>query len=217
MEFVRVMNVGKAQLENRNSAKAIEAYTTAVRIEPKSTPALRNLARAQMLGNKNEEALKQLSRVRGLEKESAATSYLTGLAYEHLAQFENAIPFLEEAVRLDEFTPALRFQLASAYQMARRPDQALTQLRETVRLDPLHASAHFKLAALAAQASDRAEYREAAGGVLAFAKTVPRRHAHARGAGALCPHPAGARAGAGPASRRGNQSAVRGRARRSLF
>jgi Flp pilus assembly protein TadD len=156
-EFVRQMNVGKAQLENRNSAGAIAAFSAALKLEQKSAPALRNLARAQLLANHNDEAIQLLTRARSVEKNSPSTSYLIGLAHMHQSQFEQAVPFLEEAVRLDAFTPALRFQLATAYQMARQPEKALTQLRETVRLDPLHASAHFKLGALAAQAGDRVE------------------------------------------------------------
>jgi tetratricopeptide (TPR) repeat protein len=159
-EFVRQMNVGKAHLENRNSARAMEAFTAALKLEPKSASGLRNLARAQLLANQSDEAIKLLDRAQSLEKNSPATAYLLGLAHTHQSQFEKAVPFLEEAVRLDAFTPALRFQLATAYQMARQPDKALIQLRETVRLDPLHGSAHFKLGALAAQAGDRAEYEK---------------------------------------------------------
>src|SRR6185503_4482201 len=75
-EFVRQMNVGKAHLENRNSAGSIEAFTAALKLEPKSAPALRNLARAQILANQNDEAIKLLTRARSLEKDSATTSYL---------------------------------------------------------------------------------------------------------------------------------------------
>ena len=157
-EFARAMNRGKAQLENRNSAKAIEAFTSAVNANPRSAAAWRNLARARMLANRNEEALGDLNRARSLEKESAATSYLIGLTHAHGSRFEQAIPFLEEAARLDAFTATVRFQLALAYQLARQRDKALTQLRETVRLDPLHASAHFKLGAYAAQAGDQIEF-----------------------------------------------------------
>ncbi len=156
-EFVRLMNIGKAHLENRNSAKAIEAFSAAVNLEPKSPAALRNLARAQMLASQDDEALKLLSRARAVEKNSAATSYLTGLAHMHRSEFEQAVPFLEEAARLDAFTVAVRFQLAGACQLAKQNDKALVQLRETARLDPLHASARFKLAVFAAQAGDRVE------------------------------------------------------------
>lgn len=156
--FARLMNVGKAQLENRNSAKAIESFGAALKLEPNSAAALRNLARAHMLANHDDEALKLLERARSLDQDSAATSYLAGLACVHRSQFEPAVPFLEEAVRLDAFTPALRFQLANACQKAGQHEKATTQLRETVRLDPLHASAHFKLAAYASQAGDQAEF-----------------------------------------------------------
>jgi 2-polyprenyl-6-methoxyphenol hydroxylase-like FAD-dependent oxidoreductase len=56
-EFARRMNTGKAHLENRNSTGAIEAFTAALKLEPKSAPALRNLARAQMLANQNDQAI----------------------------------------------------------------------------------------------------------------------------------------------------------------
>lgn len=156
-EFTRRMNAGKAHLENRNSAGAIEAFAAALNLERKSAPALRNLARARMLADQNDEAVRLLLRARPLEKDSATTAYLLGLAHLHQSRFEEAVPYLEDAVRLDPFTPALRFQLAIACQLTRKPDRALAQLRETVRLDPLHSSAQFKLAALAARAGDRAE------------------------------------------------------------
>jgi Tfp pilus assembly protein PilF len=157
-EFVRLMNLGKAQLENRNSAGARAAFEKAVALEPGSPPAWRNLARAFLLANQPEPSLQALERARALKKESAATSYLLGLTQARNSKFELAIPYFEEAVRLDPDTPALRFQLANAYQLTRRTDQALIQWRETVRLDPLHASAQFKLAMLARQSGDQAEY-----------------------------------------------------------
>lgn len=157
-EFARLMNRGKAHLENRNSAKALEAFTAALKLKTNSAPALRNLARAQMLAGQDDQALAHLHAARALEQDSAATSYLIGLAHAHQGRFEQAIPFLEEAARLDAHTATLRFQLGHAYQMAQQHDQAMIQYRETVRLDPLHASAHFKLATYALRAGDRAEH-----------------------------------------------------------
>lgn len=157
-DFTRLMNVGKAHLENRNSAKAIESFTAAIKLSSDSPPALRNLARAQMLAGRDDEALPHLERARTLEKDSPATSYLAGLALARRSKFEPAIPFFEEAVRLDAFTPALRFQLANALQKAGRADAAITQFRETVRLDPLHGTAHFRLAAHASQTGEQAAF-----------------------------------------------------------
>ncbi len=158
--FVRWMNAGQAELENRNSAKAIDAFKAALETRSDSAAAWRNLSRAYMLADRLDDALDGLKRVRAQERESAATSYLTGLIYARRSQYAEAIPEFEAAVRLDPETAALRFQLANAYQLARQTEKALAQLRETVRLDPLHASAQFKLAMFARQAGDETEFQK---------------------------------------------------------
>lgn len=157
-EFVRWTNLGKARLENRDSAAAKEAFVAAVKVQPGSAPAWRNLARACLLADQNQEALRHLRKAQSLQTNMPATSYLMGLAHTHQGHFEEAIPLLEQAVRLDPHTATLRYQLGVAYQLARQHQGALAQFRETVRLEPLHGSAHFKLGAYALQAGDRDEF-----------------------------------------------------------
>ncbi|MEK7730670.1 MAG: tetratricopeptide repeat protein, partial [Planctomycetota bacterium] len=158
-DFVRVMNLGKAYLENRESAKAIETLNEAVKLDPKSAAAWRNLARAHLLAGKPDAALEALAKAAGIEAESAGTSYLTGLSHIRASRFEAAIPPLVAAIRLDAQTTALRFQLASAFQAAGQHEKAIEQLKEIVRLDPQHASAQYKLANYARQAGDQAEFQ----------------------------------------------------------
>jgi len=160
-EFVRLMNVGKATLENRSAAEAVVTFEAALALEPRSTAAVRNLARAYLMTGEDpatEKAAEVLTTAGRWAGESAATSYLTGLAYAHLARFDDAIPHFEHAVRLDPFTATLRFQLADALQAVERHDQAVRQLAETIRLDPMHASAHFRLASHARRKSDKPEF-----------------------------------------------------------
>ncbi|MCP4249528.1 MAG: tetratricopeptide repeat protein [bacterium] len=158
-EFVRQMNVGRAHLENRNSAKAIEAFSAAVKTDAASAAAWRNLARSQLLALKFPEALEALSRADRIEAESAATSYLNGLALARLSRFDESVAPFEKAVRLDPKTATLRFQLANTYRALERHDQAVQQLEETIRLDPLHASAHYKLFGYARKAGDRKKFQ----------------------------------------------------------
>jgi len=158
-EFIRLMNLGKAQLENRDSAKAIETLAAAIRLEPRSAPGLRNLARAHLMARNSEAALQPLTRAKEVEPESPATHYLIGLANARSSRFEEAIGPWETAARLDPKTAAIRFQLAGAYSATGRPAKAQEQLKETVRLDPLHASAHYKLAGHAREAGDQAEFQ----------------------------------------------------------
>lgn len=158
-DFARVMNLGKAYLENRDSAKAIETLNEAIKLNPKSAAAWRNLARAHLLAGKPDAALEALAKAADIEKESAATSYLMGLSHIRASRFEAAIAPLAAAVRLDAQTVALRFQLANAFQAAGQHEKAIEQLKETVRLDPQHASAQYKLANYARQGGDEAEFQ----------------------------------------------------------
>ena len=158
-DFDRLMNLGKAHLENRDSAKAIETLTRAVAKDPESPLALRNLARAHFLARKFEKALASLSKAAKIEPESVAAGYLSGLSLFHLSRFEEAIPYFERAVSRDPHTPALRYQLAGAYQAVQQHVKAQKQLEETARLDPLHASAHFKLGTYARMARDTKEFK----------------------------------------------------------
>lgn len=159
--YAHWMNIGKAKLENRDSKGAVEAFQSALERLPESMAAHRNLARAWMLADNYHEALEVLNQAAEAEDldNKVATAYLTGLAYLHMSQFQEAISHLEEAVRLNPHTAALRFQLAHAYQMAGRHQAALEQLQETIRLDPLHASAHFRIAAYARREQDQETFQ----------------------------------------------------------
>ncbi|MCH8243265.1 MAG: tetratricopeptide repeat protein, partial [Planctomycetes bacterium] len=157
-DYVRLMNVGKAYLENRNAAKSVETFQAVVSFQSQSAEAWRNLARAQLLARTMEEALVSLDAARKVEPESAATAYLKGLAYSRLSRFSDAVTAFEEAARLDTETATVRFQLAIAYQATEKHEQAKTQLRETIRLDPLHASAHYHLRGIARKERDRVAF-----------------------------------------------------------
>jgi tetratricopeptide (TPR) repeat protein len=158
-EFVRLMNVGRAHLENRDSASAIAAYEAALRERPGSAPALRNLARAFLLARESDRAVDALERAAELDPDSAATAYLLGIAHAREGRFEQAVSHLETAVTRDPEGAAVRYQLAAANQAVGRHDAARRQLRETVALDPWHGAAIYRLAQYAAARGDRAAHR----------------------------------------------------------
>ena len=130
-EFIGAMNRGKAYFENRDWSLAIQAFEQALTHAPNSAPALRNLARGQLMALDLAPLAETLERARALEPDSVATHYLSGLRHARLAEFERAIPYFEEAVRLDPQTAALRFQLANAYQATGRHEKAAEQFRAT--------------------------------------------------------------------------------------
>lgn len=158
-DFLRFMNLGKAYLENREFQKAIDAYQQAIKRNARSAPAMRNLARALLLAQKPSDATNPLSRAMQLEPDHPGSSYLSGLMHIQLSQFEQAIPHLEKAARLDPQIAAIRYQLASAYQTMQHDEKAKAQLLEVIRLDPLHGSAQFKLGTYARREGNRAEFQ----------------------------------------------------------
>ncbi|MBW2274524.1 MAG: VCBS repeat-containing protein [Deltaproteobacteria bacterium] len=155
--FAQATNVGTAHLENKSSAKAIEAFEEALGLAPDSPVALRNLARAHLLARDAAEADAVLTRALTLDADSAATHYLSGITAARESRFEEALMHLEAAARLDPHTAAVRFQLAMAYQAVGQHADATLQLHETVRLDRLHTAAHYRLAGYARRAGDRDE------------------------------------------------------------
>lgn len=158
-EFLRLMNIGQAQLEMGDYIQAAETIRSALEVEPRSPEAMRNLARALMFSRKAEEAIRWLDASREIEPDSVAATYLHGLARIRLTQFQEAIPYLEEAARRDAHSAAIRFQLAMMYKAVERTEDATDQLREVLRLDPRHTAAHFQVAMHARRAGDTDTYR----------------------------------------------------------
>lgn len=161
-DFAALMNLGKAHLENRESAEAVTVLTQAVTLRPESGAALRNLARAYLIGKEAKQAgsaFDALQKALDIEPDSVAAQYLTGLALNRMERYEEALQNFEKAVQLDPVTATLRYQLGRALEHAGKRDQAHRQFLETIRLDPFHASAHYRLAAHARQRRDVDEIR----------------------------------------------------------
>lgn len=158
-DILRLMNVGKAQLENGEYMQASDTFSKVLNLEPANSIAMRNLARSYYFGNESDQALEWLERARENGSKPATIAYLTGLIYLQRSDFETALPYLEAAVRLGPHIAAARYQLAKTFKNLKRYSEALEQLRETVRLDPQHTGAHFDLAMLARNERDMLGYR----------------------------------------------------------
>jgi hypothetical protein len=158
-EFVRLMNQGRALLENHDSAKALPVLKAAVQLRRKSLPALRNYARAQIMAEQPAEAVQTLRRALEIDPQAVATIYLTAIAWKRQSDFKQAAQLFEQAARLDPETAAIRFQLAIVYQADEQTAKAIEQFNETIRLDPQHAGAYYQLANLARKARDIPKFR----------------------------------------------------------
>ncbi|MFQ5489747.1 MAG: FG-GAP-like repeat-containing protein [Phycisphaerae bacterium] len=156
-DFVRLMNLGKAHIENRESAQAVEILTRAVALQPDSLPARRNLARAYLITKKRQDAqaaVDQLLEALKLDSNSAGCQYLMALAHNRRETHAESLPYLEAAARLDPETAAIRYQLGRCFEANGQSERAHEQYLETIRLDPMNRFAYYRLAAQARARGD---------------------------------------------------------------
>jgi tetratricopeptide (TPR) repeat protein len=147
-EFARLMNVGKAQLEQGKPADAIASYRQALALDPVNPDVHLNLANAHFVAGQFAEAIARAREVLGLEPASAAARYVIGIAHLRQGQFEEAIKALQESQEIDRAVTALNFQLGLAYEGLRQPDDALREYQTVIDFEPEHPAAHYRLSQL---------------------------------------------------------------------
>ncbi|TWT75706.1 TPR repeat-containing protein YrrB [Posidoniimonas polymericola] len=158
--FELLANTAMAQLENTEFGAAIETLERAVRLRPDSGPALRNLARAYLLGGKPADADQQLTALpAGEANPPAGIVYLRGLAANRLSQPEQAVEYFREAVKLAPKEPTLHFQYALSLAATGKTDEAVGELEKTADLDPIHGGAQYQLAAFSRKAGKTDDFR----------------------------------------------------------
>src|SRR5688572_33493840 len=79
-EFLRLSNVGKAQLDRGEAQPAVAAFEKALALNPNHPDAKLNLANAYLLAGENEKARALATAVLEQERASAAALYVAGCA-----------------------------------------------------------------------------------------------------------------------------------------
>jgi TolB-like protein/Tfp pilus assembly protein PilF len=112
-----------------------------------------------------DKAIASAERALDLGPGSARSQSSMGTALAFSCRFNEAIPFFEEAIRLDPFPPSHQFRsLGSAYSGVGRHDEALKAYDKALKLNPSDIFAHLSLAGqyveLGRDEEARAEVRE---------------------------------------------------------
>jgi tetratricopeptide (TPR) repeat protein len=145
-EFLRLSNVGKAQLDRGEAAPAVASFEKALALQPDHPDARLNLANAHRLLGNDAQARALAESVLTLERGSAPALYVAGVAALHQRDFTNAIQFLQQAKDLDIRVNAVSLQLGLAYEGIARWEEALAQYEEIAQFDPDYPGVHFRLA-----------------------------------------------------------------------
>ena len=145
-EFLRLSNVGKAQLDRAEALPALTSFEKALALNPNHPDAKLNLANACLLADQNERALQLAASVLESERGSAAALYVAGLSELRQRHFTNAVQFLQQVKDLDPRVNAVSLHLGLAYEGLGKFEEALAQYEEIAQFDPDFPGVHFRLA-----------------------------------------------------------------------
>ena len=145
-DFLRLSNVGKAQLDRGEAAPAAASFEKALALQPDHPDARLNLANALLLAGDDAKARALAESVLALERGSAPALYVAGVASLHQRDFTNAIQFLQQAKDLDIRMNAVSLQLGLAYEGVARWEEALAQYEEIAQFSSDFPGLHFRLA-----------------------------------------------------------------------
>ena len=144
-EFLRLSNVGKAQLDRGEATSAVDAFNKALALNPNHPDAKLNLANAYLLAGENERARTLAESALEQDRASAAALYVAGLAALHTRDFTNGVKFLQQAKDIDIRVNAVSFQLGLAYEGLGKFDEALAQYEEIAQFEPELPGLHYRL------------------------------------------------------------------------
>lgn len=127
-------------------AKAIQYWLSALRYEPGYVDARLNLAHVYMAQGRMGESREEINRAIGLTPHYAPGLAALGAWLVGNKRYNEAIPVLSRAIRLDARNVSAHYHLAVAREGRNEPDRALRNLHAVLWLDPTHAPAHEHMA-----------------------------------------------------------------------
>ena len=135
-KFEDHLQEGFKQAKLRNWDKAVEAFSMAVELDPKSAEAQRNLGASYLNLGRCREALGPLETAIGLEPLNPASHFYKGTCMISLRRVDEAYDSLTEALRLDPKNPQVHNMLGLWMSNAGRFEDAIRSYRTSAELLP---------------------------------------------------------------------------------
>lgn len=148
-EYRRLIGQGEEALSRGQTFVAIERFTSAIDLKPRSMPAYFERGEAhQRRGDTVETltaALRDLRKAADLDPGATGTLEELGDVNFQLRRYSNAAESYEASLRLDDHSPTVFYKLALACRGEGRLSRAIWSLQQAVKLDPAFEQAHFVL------------------------------------------------------------------------
>src|SRR5258705_6769082 len=131
--------------DQRDFARAIEAYRNALKYSPQDPVIYNNLGAAYFSFGKNTEDAEAFNKSLGLKANDADAYFNLGIAYSAINKHEDALEAFKQAVRLKPDWGDAYNALADTYLTLGRYAEAAGAYEQTVRLQPDNAGAYSNL------------------------------------------------------------------------
>src|SRR5215471_18166673 len=141
--YSTLMSQGQTDINNGDYDRAIEAFSDAMRLDPKSALAFTNRGVAYERRGDMDRAIADFSEAIRLDPNYALASSNRGIAYARKGDNDRAIADYNEAIRLDPKNALAFADRGIAYGKKGDNDRAIADFNEAIRLDPNHALAFF--------------------------------------------------------------------------
>ena len=135
-ELTQQLEKGELALKQGDYRSAIEAFTEAVRLQPKSAEAHFRLGTAYYESGEYKKAITSLEEAMRLKPDFFDALVKLGESYQHSGLYGKAVEVLQKAVSLRPEHIEAKTALGTAFIRAGEPEAAVTVLREVVRMAP---------------------------------------------------------------------------------
>jgi tetratricopeptide (TPR) repeat protein len=127
---------GYARSQLSQHARAADAYSQVVRLEPDNPAGWHLLAQSHRAAGEPRRAVNALESARLALRDSPLTSYLLGESYSDLRRYQEAAAAYREALKIEQRFPAAWYALAMSYTRLNRTDEARDAQSRLEKLDP---------------------------------------------------------------------------------
>jgi tetratricopeptide (TPR) repeat protein len=140
------ITIGTGLMDDNRPAAAVPVFQKALRINPRSTEALNNLAGANMQLHRYRDAARLYQAAIQLDPRAATPHHGLGEVYQHQRDLESAQREWHRAIELEPFLSEPYRSLGTAHLAQGQPEQAIEYLRKSIELDKSSVRARVDLA-----------------------------------------------------------------------
>lgn len=153
-------SLGNAYVKVGQTAKAIEAYQQALRIDAEYSYAWNNLGLAFAKAGQPAKAIEAFQQALRIDPEYANAWNNLGTAYDETSQPDKAIEAYQQALRINPENANAWYNLGKAYYETGQPAKVIEALQQDLRINPEHAAAWYNLGNAYAMSGQRGKVLE---------------------------------------------------------